>query len=91
MLADCEETTRQAIRKYDKLARYTVVESDGSLADYLAVIKGDKKNNIPAVLIEHCFISNKEEFDKYMNMTDEDEKNDIMTPINGIEAFAWEY
>lgn len=33
MLADCEETTRQAIRKYDKLARYTVVESDGSLAD----------------------------------------------------------
>ena len=28
------------------------------MADYLAVIKGNKKNNIPAVLIEHCFISN---------------------------------
>ena len=31
---------------------------DGSIADYLAVIKGNKKNNIPAALIEHCFISN---------------------------------
>ncbi len=42
------------IRNSEDNSRYP----DGSLADYLAVIKGNKKNNIPAVLIEHCFISN---------------------------------
>lgn len=42
------------IRNSEDNTRYP----DGSLADYLAVIKGNKLNNIPAVLIEHCFISN---------------------------------
>ena len=31
---------------------------DGSAADYLAVIRGCKKQNIPGVLVEHAFISN---------------------------------
>ena len=40
---------------------------DGSLADYLAVIKGNKKNNIPAVLIEHCFLSNKSDCNQFLS------------------------
>lgn len=31
---------------------------DGSLADYYSVINGNKRNGIPGVIVEHCFISN---------------------------------
>ncbi len=33
LLADCEETTRQVIRKYDKSQRYSVIKSEGSEED----------------------------------------------------------
>ena len=39
MLADCEETTRQAIRKTENSKKYSVVESTGSKEDCLKYIK----------------------------------------------------
>lgn len=33
----------------------------------MAVIKGNKYNNIPAVLIEHCFISNASDCEQFLS------------------------
>lgn len=43
---------------------------DGSLADYLTVIRRSKEAGIPAVLIEHAFLSNQGDVEKFLN-TDE--------------------
>jgi len=40
---------------------------DGSLADYLGIIRNNKEAGIPAVLIEHVFLSNDEEVQKYLS------------------------
>ena len=42
MLADCEETTRQAIRKIENSNKYTIVESNGSEEDCEKYIKMHK-------------------------------------------------
>ena len=44
---------------------------DGSTADYLGVIRNCKKVGIPAVLIEHAFLSN---YSDYVNYLNSDEK-----------------
>lgn len=51
------------IRNSENDTRYP----DGSLADYLAVIKGNKQNDIPAVLIEHCFISSSADRNQFLS------------------------
>jgi len=43
MLADCEETTRQAIRKIEASTMYTVIESNGSDEDCIEYIKLHKE------------------------------------------------
>lgn len=43
MLADCEETTRQSIRKIEKSQKYTIIESDGSNYDCQKYIKLHKE------------------------------------------------
>lgn len=40
---------------------------DGSLADYLGVIRRCKLAGIPAVLIEHAFVSNSNEVNQFLN------------------------
>ena len=40
---------------------------DGSLADYLAVIRRCKLEGIPAVLIEHAFLSNSSDVNNFLN------------------------
>ncbi len=40
---------------------------DGSLADYLAVIRRSKLAGFPAVLIEHAFLSNSGDVSKFLN------------------------
>ncbi len=40
---------------------------DGSLADYLGVIRGCKQYGIPAILIEHGFLSNKSDCEKFFS------------------------
>ena len=43
MLADCEETTRQAIRKIEKLNQYEIIMSNGSREDFQTYINLHKK------------------------------------------------
>lgn len=40
---------------------------DGSLADYLAIIRRSKEAGIPAVLIEHAFLSNAADVSQFLN------------------------
>ncbi len=40
---------------------------DGSLADYLAIIRRSKLAGFPAVLIEHAFLSNQSDVSKFLN------------------------
>lgn len=40
---------------------------DGSVADYLAVIRNCKKAGIPAVLIEHAFLSNSGDYNGFLS------------------------
>lgn len=40
---------------------------DGSTADYYAVIRNSKKVGIPAIIVEHAFVSNVEDVNNYLN------------------------
>lgn len=52
------------IRNYtDGTTSYDPTSSD---KDYYGVIRYAKEANIAGLIVEHCFISNKEEFDKYL-------------------------
>ena len=51
------------IRNSENNTRYP----DGSLADYLGVIRNAKMHGIPAVLIEHAFLSNHSDVTTYLN------------------------
>lgn len=52
------------IRNYtDGTTSYDPTSSD---KDYYGVIRYAKEANISGLIVEHCFISNKEEFDKYL-------------------------
>ena len=44
--------------------------SDGSLADYFAVQRYSKMRNIPGIIIEHAFISNADEVNKFLKTED---------------------
>lgn len=52
------------IRNYtDGTTSYDPTSSD---KDYYGVIRYAKQANVTGLIVEHCFISNKEEFDKYL-------------------------
>ena len=59
---------------------------DGSLADYLSVIRRSKLAGFPAVLIEHAFLSNAEDVSGFLN-TEEKLKNLGVADANGIAAY----
>ncbi len=40
---------------------------DGSLADYYGVIRNSKKQGIPAVIVEHAFLTNSGDVNNYLN------------------------
>ena len=40
---------------------------DGSAADYYAVIRNNKRNLIPAIIVEHAFLSNRSDYDTFIN------------------------
>ena len=44
--------------------------SDGSLADYFAVQRYSKMRNIPGIIIEHAFISNADEVNRFLKTED---------------------
>lgn len=43
---------------------------DGSLADYYAVIKHNKLNGIPAIIVEHAFVSNYQDATQFLGSED---------------------
>ncbi len=59
---------------------------DGSLADYLAVIRRSKLAGIPAVLIEHAFLSNSGDVSKFLN-SDTKLKNLGLADAKGIVQY----
>lgn len=59
---------------------------DGSLADYLAVIRRSKLAGFPAVLIEHAFLSNSGDVSKFLN-SDAKLKNLGVADAKGIVSF----
>lgn len=59
---------------------------DGSLADYYGVIKNSKLKGIPAIIVEHAFISNKSDAVTYLN-TDEKLKKLGKLDAKGIAEY----
>lgn len=41
--------------------------ADGSLCDYYSVIRGSKKHGFPGLIVEHAFLSNQSDAEKYLN------------------------
>lgn len=60
--------------------------SDGSLADYYGVIKRCKENGIPALIVEHAFISNAEDAKNFLS-TDEQLKKLGVADATGIAEY----
>ena len=40
---------------------------DGSVADYYGIVRGGMWRNLPAFIVEHCFITSAEDFNGYLN------------------------
>ena len=40
---------------------------DGSVADYYGIVRGGMWRNMPAMIVEHCFITSAEDFNGYLN------------------------
>ncbi len=59
---------------------------DGSLADYLIAIKGSKLRGFPSVLIEHLFLSNRNEVDTFLS-TEEKIKSIGVADATGIAKY----
>lgn len=59
---------------------------DGSTADYYGVIKRCKENGIPALIVEHAFISNASDAKKYLS-TDEQLKKLGVADATGIAEY----
>ena len=59
---------------------------DGSLADYLAIIRRNKEAGIPAVLIEHAFLSNAADVNEFLNSNEKLKKLGI-ADAQGIAGF----
>lgn len=59
---------------------------DGSLADYLGIIRRSKLAGIPAVLIEHAFLSNASDVNNFLN-SDAKLKNLGVADANAIASY----
>lgn len=59
---------------------------DGSLADYYGVIKRCKENGIPALIVEHAFVTNASDAQKYLS-TDEQLKKLGVADATGIAEY----
>ena len=60
--------------------------SNGILADYYAIIRGGVLNDIPTVLIEHAFIDNDSDYEKYLS-TDKKLKQLAIADTTGIARY----
>ena len=61
---------------------------DGSLADYYGLLRRAKLNGTPAVIVEHCFLSNPDDRNKYL-MSEDGLRSLGVADANGIlQAFG---
>lgn len=70
------------IRNSENNTRYP----DGSLADYYGVIKRCKENGIPGIIVEHAFISNSSDAQKFLS-SDESLKKLGVADATGIAEY----
>lgn len=59
---------------------------NGVLADYYAVIRGGVLNAIPTILVEHAFIDNDSDYEKYLS-TDKELKQLAIADATGIARY----
>lgn len=66
---DAELNEGVARRSYnaDGLAKTTVYYPDGSIADYYALIRYSMEKGLPAIIVEHAYMCNGEEYRKYLS------------------------
>ena len=69
------------------------VYSDGTIADYYGIISWPMHMDIPSVLIEHCFINNPSDRERYLNdsMLNTMAEADARAIINNKELFRRTY
>ena len=56
---------------------------DGSHGDYYAIIRNSKKLGLTGIIVEHCFLDNASDFDKYLS-SEEKIKQLAIADANGI-------
>ena len=59
---------------------------DGSVADYYGIVRGGMWRNLPAMIVEHCFITNEDDFNGYLN-TDKKLAALALADAEGIAAY----
>lgn len=59
---------------------------DGSVADYYGIVRGGMWRNLPAFIVEHCFITSEEDFKGYLN-TDKKLAALAQADAEGIAAY----
>ena len=61
---------------------------DGSIADYYGVIKGCKLKGIPAIIVEHAFVSNEGDVNNYLNSDEKLQKLGIADATGIAEYYG---
>ncbi len=59
---------------------------DGSVADYYGIVRGGMWRNLPAFIVEHCFITSEEDFKGFLN-TDKKLAALAQADADGIAAY----
>lgn len=59
---------------------------DGTVADYYGIVREGIRQNIPSLIVEHCYLSNESDFRNYLS-TDEKLHELAVADANGIAAY----
>ena len=59
---------------------------DGTVADYYAIVREGIWQNIPSLIVEHCYLTNEDDFRNYLN-SDEKLKALAVADADGIAAY----
>ena len=59
---------------------------DGSVADYYGIVRGGIWRKIPSIIVEHCFLTNEDDFKGYLN-TDKKLQQLAKADADGIVAY----
>lgn len=59
---------------------------DGSAADYYGIVRGGIWRNIPSIIVEHCFLTNEDDFNGFLN-SDKKLQQLAKADADGIAAY----